>query len=454
MYGFILTPVAGVRVLNEISLQGSVFGEADKVSFKLDGDDKSLNIKAKLTGNRAEATLTEDDLKKIGDSASGKLSLVVDGKTLQTIDLIYNIAEPEEDPYEIDGFENYFGVDDLLTAKWATNKASGSSITLSHTKEKVFDGKYALKFEYKETTSGWAGATISKEVDWSDCDTLSFYVIPDGKNQKTVVQLTANGNVYETYLNLYEEYSNAKAGTPLKVNIPFSDFCQRDTAGNPKGGLLEDSKAITSFGLWVNAIEDSEAVENGYVSGTLIYDKITAEKTGIDKAAFEIIKGFQSGQSAGGAKSSGTAQGANGSGTSQSGQSAGGDKLTQGALASDGVQSASGNQEASSVDSSKTTHTPGATGQVQITKTTNKLSDKADPADSNQANTSNEDSKVNDNNNLDKTEISKAADEQQIEDATVPATGKAGFNKVFILVGAVIAVLAIAVVGIIRWKRM
>ena len=261
----------------------------------------------------------------------------------------------------------------MLTAKWATNKASGSSITLSHTKEKVFDGKYALKFEYKETTSGWAGATISKEVDWSDCDTLSFYVIPDGKNQKTVVQLTANGNVYETYLNLYEEYSNAKAGTPLKVNIPFSDFCQRDTAGNPKGGLVEDSKAITSFGLWVNAIEDSEAVENGYVSGTLIYDKITAEKTGIDKAAFEIIKGFD---------------------------------------------------------------------------------DKADAADSNQANTSNEDSKVNDNNNLDKTEISKAADEQQIEDATVPATGKAGFNKVFILVGAVIAILAIAVVGIIRWKRM
>lgn len=490
VYGFILTPVAGVRVLNEISLQGSVFGEADKVSFKLDGDDKSLNIKAKLTGNKAEATLTEDDLKKIGDSASGKLSLVVDGKTLQTIDLIYNIAEPEEDPYEIDGFENYFGVDNLLTAKWATNKASGSSITLSHTKEKVFDGKYALEFEYKETTSGWAGATISKEVDWSDCDTLSFYVICDGKNQKTVVQLTANGNVYETYLNLYEEYSNAKAGTPLKVNIPFSDFCQRDTAGNPKGGLLEDSKAITSFGLWVNAIEDSDAVENGYVSGTLIYDKITAEKTGIDKAAFEIIKGFddkaddkseesaeiekpskeeakdsksqgkqdsgatQSGQVAGGSKSSGTAQGTNGSSTSQSSQSAGGAKLTQGALTSDSAQSASGNQEASSVDSSKATHTSGTTGQVQISKTTNKLSDKDDAADSNQANTSNEDSKVNDNNNLDKTEISKAADEQQIEDATVPATGKAGFNKVFILVGAVIAILAIAVVGIIRWKRM
>ena len=84
-----------------------------------------------------------------------------------------------------------------------------------------------MKFVYNETSNGWAGATISKEVNWSDCDALQFYTIPDGKHQKVVIQLTANGKVYETYLNEYEAYAENDGTVPIKVTIPFTDFVER-----------------------------------------------------------------------------------------------------------------------------------------------------------------------------------------------------------------------------------
>ena len=77
---------------------------------------------------------------------------------IASIGVLYNIAIPEEDPYEIDGFENYYGVDSMLTNYWAVNKDTGCTINLALTAEKgqVFDGKYAtdgreLRFQRKLT---------------------------------------------------------------------------------------------------------------------------------------------------------------------------------------------------------------------------------------------------------------------------------------------------------------
>ena len=114
-------------------------------------------------------------------------------------------------------------------------------------------------------------------------------MVPDGKNQKTVIQINANGVTYETYLQEYEAY-RANGAKPVLVTIPFTDFCQRDTEGNPKGGLVDDCKKIQSFGLWVNAIADSEAVSGGRVSGTLYYDQITAVKSEQTEASFVAVK--------------------------------------------------------------------------------------------------------------------------------------------------------------------
>lgn len=293
MTGYITAPISGRRILEPGALTANVKGvTSEAVSFVLIGENTSVTIAAEVANGVAKAEMTAADLEKVGECANGKIELRAGENVLQTIPVIFNIEAPEEDPYEIDGFENYYGVDSLLTKNWATNKASGSGITLSliTDEEKVYEGDYAMKFAYRETSDGWAGATISKEVDWSDCNALQLYTIPDGKNQKVVVQITANNTVYEAYLNLYEDYAADTDGTPLLVTIPFSEFCQRDTAGNPKGGLTEDCTTVTSFGLWVNAIGDSAAIdENGMVEGIIIYDKITAVKSDVTEATFEAV---------------------------------------------------------------------------------------------------------------------------------------------------------------------
>ena len=288
--GYVIAPVAGTRVLETVTLTAKVSGTSteDSVRFICKGVDEACTLDAEYANGYATAVLDEDTLAKMGETV-GTITLQMNGKTVDNIKVTFNIPVPAEDPYEIDGFENYFGIDSLLTKSWATNKATGSTITLSVVQNQVNEGDYAMKFAYNETSDGWAGATISKEVSWADCDALSFWTIPDGNLQKTVIQITANNNVYEYYMNLNEDY--AAAGTKaVKVTIPFAEFVARDIPGNPAGGLVEDKGSITSFGLWVNAIAGSDAVdESGMVSGTIYYDSITAVSAGLDTAKVEIV---------------------------------------------------------------------------------------------------------------------------------------------------------------------
>ncbi len=289
--GYIIAPVSGTRVLTETTVTASVSGvsESDTVEFVFVGD-VTKTVEAQVAGGSATATLSAEDLAALG-TVIGEMSLKINGTVKDTINLIYNIPEPVADPYEIDGFEDYYGIQNLLLGAWSTNSATGSSITLSTIKNVGIEGDYALQFTYNETSDGWAGATISKEVSWADCDALTFWTVPDGKCQKTVIQITANGNVYEYYLNLNADYA-AAGGKAVQVTIPFSEFVARDIAGNPAGGLVQDKAKITAFGLWVNAIAGSPAVDgNGKVSGTIYYDDITAVTANLETAKVEAAGG-------------------------------------------------------------------------------------------------------------------------------------------------------------------
>ena len=288
--GYIVSPVAGSRILEAIELTAKVSGvtDTDQVTFVLSGKDKNITLQAQITDGYATAQLDQETLNGLGE-AVGTISLVMNGTTIDTIRATFNIPEPEQDPYEIDGFENYYGVDTMLTKNWATNKATGSSIAISLSRDYSYEGEYVMKFEYAETPDGWAGATISKEVDWTDCDALQFWIVPDGKQQKTVIQITAGGNVYEYYMNLNDAY--CEAGTePVLVTIPFALFVARDISGNPAGGLGNDKNSITSVGLWVNAIAGSAAMdEDNMVRGAIYYDGITAVKSGKTEAEVKKI---------------------------------------------------------------------------------------------------------------------------------------------------------------------
>ena len=107
------------------------------------------------------------------------------------------------------------------------------------------------------------------------------------KNQKTVVQInTSDGGSYEAYLNTYKEFANAEGA--ILVTLPFSEFV--DKGGR---GILTNAAAaqISSFGLWVNAIANSSAIdENGKVSGVLYYDAIKAVNTEYGSPQFDSVK--------------------------------------------------------------------------------------------------------------------------------------------------------------------
>ncbi len=283
--GYITAPVSGKRILEAVKLTANVSkADGKKIKFVCTNADKKVELTAVKSGETSTyaSQLTAEALASLGEGV-GTIRLYADDAELDSIKAIFNMAEPEKDPYEIDGFENYFGEDSLLQKDWATNKDSGCTIDVSLTNEenKHCEGDYGLQFSYNEKVGGWAGATISKEVDWSDCNALRLWTDPNGNKQKTVIQITADGKVYEAYLNQYEEYLNAT--TPLYVTIPFSAFVYRDAKANdpgPEGGLSALSDKIQSFGLWVNQI-GTEAVE-----GTIYYDKITAVSTDKTQVTF------------------------------------------------------------------------------------------------------------------------------------------------------------------------
>lgn len=283
--GYLTQPIAGQRLLKVTTVRAKVTDATSKtkVKFVLKAGKKSVTLNAKSDKKGYyTAKLSTKKLQSLGKKV-GTLALYINGKKVQSISETYNIKAPKDDPYLIDSFENYYGVDEQLGKAWTTNADTDCRVTLSLTKKYKSQGDYGLKFTYDETATGWGGATISREVDWSKCNALQFYMVPDGKNQKTVIQITANGVVYEAYLNTYDAFvKNGKK--PMKITIPFSEFCQRDTEGNPKGGLAADSKNIQSFGLWINAISGSG------VKGTIYYDNITAVKSSAKKPAFTVVK--------------------------------------------------------------------------------------------------------------------------------------------------------------------
>lgn len=244
---------------------------------------EEIPLETTLKGREASAPLTREVLDRLGETPNGRITLSSGRQKLAEYSVVFNIPEKEADPFMVDDFESYYGENAMLSAAWAENKGSGCAISLTLDQEKAQEG-YGMKFDYTEAAGGYAGATINKETDWSSCDALQFWTVPDGKRQKTVIQIQANDTCYEAYLNQYDAY-NARAGKPTLVTIPFAQFCQRDTPGNPKGGLVQDCAKISSIGLWVNAVEN-EFFQNGSVSGTIWYDNMTAVKAGASAVSF------------------------------------------------------------------------------------------------------------------------------------------------------------------------
>lgn len=281
--GYLTQPIAGTRILEETFVNACLNKENTAASISVSNGTLEIPLDTHVVGKIAGAVLTSDILAQLGEAVNGRIILYADNKVLQEIPVLFNIPEKELNALLVDDFESYFGEATLLNSSWAVNKDSGSDLEISLSKDNVFEGDYSLKFAYDETMTGWAGITMAKEADWSTSNALQFWVVPDGKNQKTVIQInTSDGGSYEAYLNTYEEY--AADIEPLLVTLPFSEFVDKRTQAPLTS---EAARQVTNIGLWMNAISDSTAIEDGRVSGALYYDRIMAVSSDDAEASFK-----------------------------------------------------------------------------------------------------------------------------------------------------------------------
>lgn len=282
--GYITSPSSGDRILP------SKNGEGTRITAKVTGIAASADVRYVVTTASDEcvlaasyseqegiwtAVLKDSALKSLGEGL-GTIALLVDNEELSVINARFNMVEVEQDDLTPDDFEGYNGSSQQLGLAWATNKDTGSEITLSLTddKEKVFGGDYGLQMDVTLLNgNAWAGATKSFEADWSAGNALEFYTIPEKNGQKVVVQVTCGGQVFEVYLQEFPAYtSSADSEIPVKVTIPFSAFTGRDNAA-----AKFDPNHIESIGLWCNAIAQ-EGVSFP-LRTTLYYDEIKVVNT-------------------------------------------------------------------------------------------------------------------------------------------------------------------------------
>ena len=273
-YGYFLNPVSGSRILEAADILASVKAEGD-VEFKLNDANGKTLVTIDATKNQDGlygGRITEDDLAKMGETV-GTIDLVVGGKVLSTVNIFFNIAEVEKGKELVDDFEDYMGESSLLLNSWATNVGPGCSINPELTSEEgTFNsGKYGLAFNYKisdtKVNEGWAGMTISKNVDWSEYDALQLWIKPDGKAQKLVIQITAGGEDFE-YIS--PELAGTTEGR--LITIPFSEFVGK------KNGEFNPAY-VTSVGLWCNTIPEEGQEGSWTVESTMYFDDIKAVDT-------------------------------------------------------------------------------------------------------------------------------------------------------------------------------
>ena len=273
-YGYITSPASRSRILNPTKITVSIKNLEGEPKFVLRDNlgNEIITLKVTLNGGNYEAYITREILDSIGEK-TGSIELYVGDKVVSTISAIFNIEEKESPKELVDDFEGYYGESVLLENNWATNVGPGCSLTptLVTEKGKFNEGKYGLAFNYKisteKTSEGWAGMTKAIGEDWSEFDALQFWIYPDGKAQKLVIQVTTNGEDFEVFLP-------ELAGTtePQLVTLKFSDFVGK------KGGTI-DLSSVERFGIWCNTIVPEGHVGKWNVESTMYFDSIKAINT-------------------------------------------------------------------------------------------------------------------------------------------------------------------------------
>ncbi|WP_411334713.1 glycosyl hydrolase [Metabacillus indicus] len=249
------------------------YGEATTV--------KQFSDLEKVTINGVEyaqffASIDLDDSVKSEEATSLALSLIgrelnlEDGEIyVDNIQLLNVFAEAPNDPSLIDDFESYLGSDAALATEFS---AANGNVTIGLNEENKNEGTYGLKYDYTLTPGSYTGITKTLgNLDWSEYNHLQFWLTPDGRAQKLVIQIQIDGISFEAYPSL----ASTEAGM---VKVPFSEFTPApwDTANAGKIITIENLLSVSKFSIYINAQEDLSSELNS----SLFFDDIRVANDG------------------------------------------------------------------------------------------------------------------------------------------------------------------------------
>lgn len=212
------------------------------------------------------AKLTAQDLPALGKGV-GSITLKLDDYIADSTSVVFNITKPASDPALVDNFEEYFGDDTLLHAKYSTNVGSGCAVSWNHTTQQHDTGDYGLAFHYTLAPNGWAGIIKNQSADWSGYNALQLWVKPDGKGQKLIIQLGGGSEDYEYDLSTVTKDSDTKARL---LTLKFSDFKGKESGKAPTASTL---KKLSKVAIYCNT------VGNQTVDSTIYFDDLRAINT-------------------------------------------------------------------------------------------------------------------------------------------------------------------------------
>lgn len=262
-YGYVLSPSSMARILQPTQIRAKAEGSFKKAELVLRRKDGT--VAASLPADVGNDGIVNGEITDAALQAAGKnvayVELDLDGKPADSVMVLCNMPEPAPNPAVVDDFENYYGDGGLLKAAYSTNCGAGCSVEplLS---QKHQGGETGLDFHYKINKGGYAGIIKSlKGVDWSAYDAVQFWVIPDGKAQKLIIQTNSNGEDFEVDLSAV-----AKTTQPQLITLPFSQF-------KGKNGGTFDKNAVQHFAIYCNTIGDDP------VDSHMYFDDIHAVKS-------------------------------------------------------------------------------------------------------------------------------------------------------------------------------
>ena len=261
-YGYVSAPNSMERILAPLQVRAKAAGTFKDASFTLTKKDGTVaaTFPAVKKGEGVYAGwLSDEALAAVGRTV-GAVNLILDGKTVDSVQVLFNMPAPAPDPALVDDFESYYGDGSLLKGAYSTNCGAGCAAEplLSECRE---NGEAGLDFHYTINKGGYAGIIKSlKGVNWSDYNAIQFWITPDGKGQKLIIQTNSNGEDFEVDLT-----ELAKKTEPQLVTLPFSQF-------KGKNGGVFDQSAVQHFAIYCNSIGDAP------VDSHIYFDDIQAVK--------------------------------------------------------------------------------------------------------------------------------------------------------------------------------